>query len=184
VTQVPLFSFRRSNKIKKLLEDGKMEEVVKKALENEKIANHLVELLDDKNPGIVGDSLMVISMVIKENPNAVRITQELIEKIFDLLATSKVAYVKDGAMALLLELAKNYGNEFRESFSKGVEKLMKKGDKSIVAFALLLIKELKLSQFKDTVTSLLEVEDKVILPFKGRRWVRIGDIAREVLDSL
>jgi len=180
---VPLFSFRKGDKTKKMLEEGRIEDVVREALKNRKSLNHLIKLLDDENPGIVGDSLMAISMIVRENPKVVDITDEFMEKVFTLLL-SKTAYVRDGAMALSLEIAKTYKDRVKDSFSRGVERLIKEGDKTTIAFALLLIKELKLSEFRDTVTSLTEVEDKVILPFEGRRWVRIADIAREVLESL
>lgn len=180
-----LFSFRKGEKgkIKKMLEEGRIDEVLRKASKNKKTADSLIELLEDENPGTVGDALMVISNMVKEGDSTVVVDEKLVRKALELL-TSKVTYVREGAMALSMEIAKRYGDKHREEFSKGIERLLDEGDVNQVAFALLLIKELKLIQFKDRVEQLVNIDEKVMLPFEGRRWVKLGDIAKEVLSSL
>ncbi|AEC52807.1 hypothetical protein PNA2_1894 [Pyrococcus sp. NA2] len=180
---MPLFSFGKKNKIKKMLEDGKIEEVVRKALEDKKVRKQLIELLHDENQGIVGDSLIAISTLLRENPNAIEFEEDIVKDILKLL-NSKTAYVRDGAMALSLEIARLYGDKFRNVFKDTIERNLKEGDKNIVAFSLLLIRELKLAELKDEVKRFVDIEDKVMLPFEGMRWVKLGDIAKETLNSL
>jgi hypothetical protein len=51
-------------------------------------------------------------------------------------------------------------------------------------FLLVFIGELGLKEFEPEVKELVDVEDKVILPFEGKKWVKLGDIARETLEKL
>ncbi|AFK22842.1 hypothetical protein Py04_1268 [Pyrococcus sp. ST04] len=160
-----------------------MDEVVEKAIKDKKTVQYLIELLSDENPGTVGDSLFVLMTVLRESPTSINITPELVEKVLSLLF-SKNPYVREGAMGLSMEIASKEGEKFKNEFKRVVERMISEGDKNLVAFALLIIKELRLSEFKDKISEFVEVEDKVILPFKGRKWVKIGDIAKEVLEIL
>ncbi|AAL81613.1 hypothetical protein PFDSM3638_07480 [Pyrococcus furiosus DSM 3638] len=180
---MPLFQFRGGkDKIKKLLEEGKFEEVLEKAKSDKKTLNHIIELLDDKNPGIVGDALLILTSVYKENPN-INIDEKLVKKVLSFILHTN-QYIKENAMTFAMAIAENMGEQFKEIFREEISRLLREGGKQEIAFALLLIQKLKLSEFRGDVEKLVSVEDKVILPFEGLKWVKVGDIAKNVLDHL
>ncbi|MFA4700565.1 hypothetical protein [Pyrococcus kukulkanii] len=180
-----LFSFGKKgkDKIKRLMEENKIDEVIEKALKDKKTVRDLVELLSDSNPGTVGDALFVLTTILRESPNSIDVSWDLVDKVLSLVL-SKNSYVKEGAMVLTMEIIKVHGYRFKDTIDKHVPRLLSEGDKNTVAFTLLLIKELSLSKYKEEVEKLTEVEDKIILPFEGMKWVKLGDIARDVLKEL
>ncbi|MFA4639777.1 hypothetical protein [Pyrococcus kukulkanii] len=180
-----LFSFGKKgkDKIKRLMEENKMDEVIEKALKDKKTVRDLVELLSDSNPGTVGDALFVLTTILRESPNSIDVSWDLVDKVLSLVL-SKNSYVKEGAMVFTMEIIKVHGYRFKDTIDKHVPRLLSEGDKNTVAFTLLLIKELNLSKYKEEVEKLTEVEDKIILPFEDMKWVKLGDIARDVLKEL
>lgn len=48
----------------------------------------------------------------------------------------------------------------------------------------MIIGELGLRELSEKVREFVDVEDKVILPFEGKKWVKLGDIAKEALEKL
>ncbi|WP_231963775.1 hypothetical protein [Thermococcus chitonophagus] len=160
-----------------------MDEVIEKALKDKKTIRDLIELLSDSNPGTVGDALFVLMTILRESPDSIDVSSDLVDKALSLVL-SKNPYVKEGAMGLAMEIVKVHGSKFKDAIDKHVPKLLSEGDKNTIAFALLLIKELGLSKYRDDVEKLTGVEDKIILPFEGMKWVKLGDIAKDVLEKL
>lgn len=75
-------------------------------------------------------------------------------------------------------------NKYRAWIVDELGKQLETGDKNQKGFALMIIGELGLSELSDKVREFVDVEDKVILPFEGKKWVKLGDIAKEALEKL
>ncbi|WP_461865588.1 hypothetical protein [Thermococcus sp.] len=184
-----LFSFgSKKDKVRKMLESNQIETVVEQALKDNKIINSLFELLNEKNPGIIGDSLLALTSILERNKEMLtrNLKKESILKCLDLVKV-KNPYVKENAMMFLGFLMRENPEifmDFREEIIRGIKETLELGDKNDKAFALLMIGEFKLSEFKPQVEELANVEDKIILPFEGMKWVPLGNIAKETLEKL
>ncbi len=184
-----LFSFgSKKDKVRKMLEDNQIEVVVDQAMRDNKIVNALFELLNEKNPGIVGDSLLALTDLMGKNKDVLmrNLKKENVLKCFSLIK-ARNPYVKENAMMFLGFLMRENPEifmNFRKEVIQGIKETIETGDKNDKAFALLMIREFKLSEFKSQVEELVNAEDKVILPFEGMKWVPLGDIAKETLEKL
>ncbi|AFL94389.1 hypothetical protein CL1_0176 [Thermococcus cleftensis] len=178
----------KRDKIKKMIEEEKFDEILKMAVKDKKALQALIELLDDSNPGIVGDALLLLSNVLEINPNSTRshITPELFQKLMALMER-KNPYVRENAMLLSYKIIKSFpevASQHRDWIVEGVRRGLTEGNKDQKGFLLMVIGELGLKELRPMVEELVSVEDKVILPFEGKKWVPLGDIAKEVLEKL
>ncbi|AEH24854.1 hypothetical protein [Pyrococcus yayanosii] len=184
-----LFSFRPDKrKIKKMLEENKVNEVIEKAVKDKKILDILFELLDDENPGTAGDAILVLTTIISEKPEVIGkvLTEEKALRVLKLIS-ARNPYVREGAMVFTMNAIRKYRPVYegmRDKIVAEIGKLLEEGDKNQRGFAILLAKELKLGELKDKVEALVDVKDKVMLPFEGYKWVPLGQIAEKALKEL
>jgi len=184
-----LFSFgSKKDKIKKLIEEERFDEVIKSAVKDKKSFSGLLELLDDPNPGIVGDALLILTNILEADPGVFKahVSEDLFRKLLDLMER-KNPYVRENAMLLSYEIIKQFPEMIsvhRQWIVDSIRKGLVEGTKDQKGFLLMVVSELKLSELRPEVEELLEVEDKVILPFEGKKWVPLKDIAREALEKI
>ncbi|WP_456398658.1 hypothetical protein [Palaeococcus sp. (in: euryarchaeotes)] len=188
VIKMGLFSFgSKRGKVRKMLENEEMQEAVNQALKDKKVLDALIELLDDKVPGIKGDSLLILTQVMEIDKKKVKgYIDRLILKVMEVSKTRN-PYVKENSMILAYKIAQEFPEDVmkrKEEITKSLDTLLEEGDKNDKAFALLMIKQLELKELIPKVEELMEVQDKVLLPFEGYKWVPLGDIAKEVLEGL
>jgi len=177
----------KKNKIKKLIEEERFDNIIEMAMKDKKALDGLIELLDDSASGIRGDALLILGMIAEQKGE---VLEPYINKIFPKaieLTKNKNPYVKENAMILSYELARRFPDRARALKDIIMDDLineLSEGDRNTKGFALLLIGELGAKEAKGYVEELVNVEDKVILPFEGRKWVPLGDIAKEILEKL
>ncbi|ASJ06961.1 hypothetical protein [Thermococcus pacificus] len=186
---MPFLSFgSKKGKVKKMFESDQLQLVVEEATKDKKTREALFELLQDDNPGVVGDALLTMVTLMDTNPDAIRphLNGDAIKKLLSLVE-SRNPYVRENAMILLYSLAKSLPDlaaKYRGLIIEEAERALESGDKNQKGFILILIGELGLKELEPRVRGLVGVEDKVILPFEGRKWVKLGDIASETLEKL
>ncbi|CAD5244040.1 HEAT repeat domain-containing protein [Thermococcus camini] len=177
----------KRDKIKKLIEAERFDEIVSMVVKDKKALNGLIELLNDTAPGIRGDALLILGMVVGQRADVI---EPHVDKIFPKaieLTGNRNPYVKENAMVLSYELARRFPDRARALKGTVINDLidaLKEGDRNTKGFALILIGELGAKEAREHVEELVSVEDKVILPFEGRKWVPLGEIAKEVLEKL
>ncbi|WP_457752458.1 hypothetical protein [Thermococcus sp.] len=178
----------KKDKIKKLIEEERFDEVIRSAVKDKKSFGGLLELLDDQNPGIVGDTLLILTNILETDPAVFKahLSDNLFGKLMSLTEV-KNPYVRENAMLLSYEIVKQFPEIIslhRHWIVDGIRKGLVEGTKDQKGFLLMVISELKLSELRPEVEELLNVEDKVILPFEGKKWVPLKDIAREALERI
>ncbi|ASJ10810.1 hypothetical protein A3L12_05600 [Thermococcus sp. P6] len=188
----------KKSRIKKLIEDDRFDEVVSMALKDGKTIKALIELLDDPVPGVRGDALVLIATVLKQEEGAIKpYLGEIFARAFE-LTESRNPYVRENAMMLSYELTRRFPEELvrlKDSALKTLMEDLMEGDKHTKGFVLVLIgrlgKEAKaflndeeIKELRSHVEEFVNVEDRVILPLEGYKWVPLGDIARETLEKL
>lgn len=181
-----LFSFgSKKGKVRKMIEEERMGELIESALKDKKIVDALIELLDDNVMGIRGDALLLLSEVISRDPKTMhgKVDGSFVSKLF-VLIDSKNPYVRENAMVFLKALLESGVSVPREAALRGAVELVENGDKNQKAFGLLVLKAVNGREAIERVKPLIEVQDKVILPFEGYKWVPLGEIARDVMNSL
>lgn len=189
MSDMGLFSFgSKKDKVRKMLETNQIEAVVEQALKDRKVINALFELLNEKNPGIVGDSLLALTNILERDKNLIirNLRIEHFLKSFDLVK-SRNSYVKENAMVFLSFLIKENPSlftEFKNDVIAKTKDVLLSGDKNDKAFALLMIREFRIAELRPYVEELISVQEKVILPFEGMKWVPLGEIAKDVLRRL
>nr|WP_297506867.1 hypothetical protein [Thermococcus sp.] len=186
---MPLFGFgSKKKKVKELLEKGQFDLLVQEAIKDRKIMEALVQLLEDNNPGIVGDALLALTQVLEAKRDVIKkhISGEHFRKIMGLV-NSRNPYVKENAMILTYSLVKAFPElirDYRKWMVQEIRKGLLEGNKEEKGFLLVLIGELGLGELRPLVEELTGVQDKVVLPFEGKKWVPLGDIAKETLEKL
>ncbi|ASJ03136.1 hypothetical protein A3L09_07660 [Thermococcus profundus] len=178
----------KSGKVKKMLEGNQFQLVVEEALKDKKTRNALFELLDDVNPGVVGDALLAITTILDTKKDVLKnhLKEEEFKRLIKLIESSN-PYVRENAMILAYSIVRHYPSfvsRYRKMIQEEIRKLLAEGDKNQKGFVLVIIGELGLKELEPDVKSLVGVEDKVILPFEGKKWVKLGDIASETLEKL
>ncbi|ASJ12279.1 HEAT repeat domain-containing protein [Thermococcus thioreducens] len=177
----------KKDKIKKLIERERFDEIVSMAVKDKKALNALIELLDDPAPGIRGDALLLLGMVIEQRgeviePHVGKILPKAIE-----LTKNRNPYVKENAMILSYEITRRFPGKvmgLRDTIVEDLINELREGDKNTKGFALILLGEIGAVGAKEYIEELVNVEDKVILPFEGKKWVPLGEIAKEALEKL
>ena len=178
----------KKDKMRKLIEEERFDEVMRQAMKDKKALQGLLELLDDSNPGIVGDALLLLTNVLRDNPAAVKehMTPEIFRKLITLME-SRNPYVRENAMLLSYEIVKNFPGvteQHRDWIVEAIRRGLREGTKDQKGFLLVVVGELGFRELRPEVEALLDVEDKVILPLEGKKWVPLGDIAKETLERL
>ncbi|GAB6102160.1 hypothetical protein JCM16138_13830 [Thermococcus atlanticus] len=183
-----LFSFgSKRDKIRKLIEAERFDEVVSRAVKDKKSLEALVELLEDRMPGVRGDALLLLSNVARQNGYILKPHMEKIISRSIQLTRDGNPYVRENAMLLSYELIRMFPEDVERLKSDIVRTLIEElqgGDKNGKAFAMIVLGELKVKDAAPYVEELSGVEDKVILPFEGKKWVPLGEIAKETLERL
>lgn len=177
----------KKGKMKKLIEEEHFDEAVALAIKDKKALEGLIELLDDNMPGIRGDTLLILGMIAQQNrevlgPHIEKILPKAVE-----LTKNRNPYVKENAMVLSRELVLRFptkASALKNTILNDLIDELKEGDKNTKAFALIMLGELKAEEARPYAEELVDVEDKVILPFEGKKWVPLGQIARETLEKL
>ena len=184
-----LFGFgSKKKKVREMLENGQFDILVQEAIKDKKVLRALVELLDDPNPGVVGDVLLTFTQILEADRNALRdyMDEASFKRLMSLIH-SRNPYIRENAMILAYGIIKKYPeivNEYRQWIVEEMERSFKEGNKEQKGFILVVIGELKLSELKPLVEEFIDVEDKVVLPFEGKKWIPLGQIAKETLEKL
>jgi len=178
----------KKKKVREMLENGQFDLLVEEALKDKKVMKALVELLDDKNPGIVGDALLVFTQILETDKNVLKdyMNPESFKKLMSFVH-SRNPYIRENAMVLAYGLIKEYPNivnQYRDWIVREIRDSLEEGTKDQKGFLLVIIGELRLKELKPIVEEYVDVEEKVVLPFEGKRWVPLGQIARETLEKL
>ncbi|NPA47839.1 MAG: hypothetical protein GXO14_04250 [Thermococci archaeon] len=178
----------KKDKIKKLLEEERFDEVLAMITKDKKARNDFLSLLDDENPGVRGDALLTLSMLI-ENDRAVFsdiVDERLFKKLY-LMMNTRNPYVRENAMILSSRMLKAFPDlvrVHRRWLVEAIKRELKEGDNFGRGFAIVAAGELRLKELAGVIENFTGVEDKVVLPFEGKKWVKIGDLAREALERL
>jgi hypothetical protein len=186
---MPFISFgSKKSKIKKLIEEERFDEIVSMASKDRKALSGLIELLDDPNPGIVGDTLLILTNVLDTNPSMAKpyLSEEFFRKLMSLMER-KNPYVRENAMMLSYKIVTGFPeitSKHRGWMVEVIRRGLTEGTKDQKGFLLMVVGELGLSELRPEVEELVNVEDKVILPFEGKKWVPLGEIAKETLEKL
>jgi vesicle coat complex subunit len=178
----------KRGKVQKMLEEGQFDILIEEALKDKKVRGALFELLSSNNPGVVGDALLTITNLLERDSKLLKgyFNEEAFKKLLTLVE-SRNPYVRENAMVLAYSVIKAYPELMKKYRPWIVEELshgLQGGDKNQKGFILVVIGELGLKELEPDVKSLVGVEDKVILPFEGKKWVKLGDIASETLEKL
>ncbi|NJF25937.1 hypothetical protein [Thermococcus sp. Bubb.Bath] len=178
----------KKGKVQKMLEEGQFEVLIEEALKDKKVREALFELLSSNNPGVIGDALLTITNLLERDSKLLKeyLKEENFKKLLALVE-SKNPYVRENAMVLAYSVIKAYPElmkKYRSWIVEEVARSLREGDKNQKGFVLVIIGELGLKELEPDVKSLVGVEDKVILPFEGKKWVKLGDIASETLEKL
>ncbi|WP_167905936.1 HEAT repeat domain-containing protein [Thermococcus sp. CX2] len=177
----------KKDKIKKLIEEERFNDILTMVLKDKKALDGLIELLDDSVPGIRGDALLILGTIAEQRSD---VLEPYLEKVFPKaieLTKNRNPYVKENAMVLSYELVRRFRTRIlglKGTIVSDLIEELKEGDKNIRGFALMLLGELDAKETREYVEEFVNVEDKVILPFEGKKWVTLGQIARETLEKL
>ncbi|NJE55275.1 hypothetical protein [Thermococcus sp. 21S9] len=178
----------KKKKVRTMLESGQFELLVQDAIKDKKVMGAIVELLDDDNPGIVGDALLALTQILETNKDSVSkyLDENNFKKLMNLIH-HRNPYIRENAMVLAYDIIKTYpelARKYRSWIVEEIKRGLREGKRDEKGFLLVVIGELGLSELKPLVEELTGVEDKVVLPFEGKKWVPLGQIARETLEKL
>ncbi|WP_456423828.1 hypothetical protein [Thermococcus sp.] len=186
---MPFLSFgSKKKKVRGMLESGQFELLVQDAIKDKKVMEAVIELLDDGNPGIVGDALLVLTQILETDRKA--LSKYLDEKSFKKLMSlihHRNPYIRENAMVLSYDIIRTYPElvaKYRPWIVEEIKRGLREGNRDEKGFLLVVIGELGLSELKPVVEEFVGVEDKVVLPFEGKKWVPLGQIAKETLEKL
>ena len=184
-----LFSFgSKKNKIIKMLSQGELEGILREAVKDKGYVDAILELLNEKNPGIRGDALLVLGELISRHKD---LMMEYVEGGLPLktllLVNDPDPYVKENAMQtfeLMIRFFPWVGEMFRNEIVSSLIDILEHGDKNRKAFAMLALKKLRVKEVLPLIEQFKDVTDAVIIPFEGIRWVSLGEIAQDVIKEL
>ncbi|WP_148882399.1 hypothetical protein [Thermococcus aciditolerans] len=182
------FSFgSKRGKIKKLIEEERFDEALAIVIKDKKALEGLIELLDESSPGIRGDALLLLGMVAERRGDLLEGRLRTVFPKAVTLTLDRNPYVQENAMVLSYELARRFGGAvraLRAEVSDDIIRALVEGGRNLKGFAALMAGGLGMTEARPYIEELVGVEDKVILPFEGRKWVPLGEIAREALEKL
>ncbi|WP_297438308.1 hypothetical protein [Thermococcus sp.] len=177
----------KRDKIKKLIMNERFDEVLPMVIKDKKALNGLVELLDDPAPGIRGDTLLLLGEVLRQNRDVLKPHVKVVLLKALEMTRNRNPYVKENAMVLLYGMIRELPTELGTLRGEVVDELIEEideGDSTTKAFAAFILGELNAIEAVPKLEGLVDVEEKVILPFEGKKWVPLGEIARESLEKL
>ncbi|WP_297063231.1 hypothetical protein [Thermococcus sp.] len=184
-----LFGFgSKKKKVRGMLESGQFELLVQEAIKDKKVMGAIVELLDDENPGIVGDALLALTQILETSRETLSkyMSEDNFKKLMALIH-HRNPYIRENAMVLAYDIIRTYpelAKKYRSWIVEEIKQGLREGKRDEKGFLLVVIGELGLSELKPLVEELTGVEDKVVLPFEGKKWVPLGQIAKETLEKL
>ena len=184
-----LFGFgSKKKKVRGMLESGQFELLVQEAIKDKKVMGAIVELLDDENPGIVGDALLALTQILEVSRDTLSgyLDENNFKKLMALIH-HRNPYIRENAMVLAYDIIRTYpelAKKYRSWIVEEIKQGLREGKRDEKGFLLVVIGELGLSELKPLVEELTGVEDKVVLPFEGKKWVPLGQIAKETLEKL
>jgi len=184
-----LFSFgSKKNKIIKMLSQGELEGIIREAVKDKGYVDAILELLNEKNPGIRGDALLVLGELISRHKDLMMgyVEGGLPLKTL-LLVNDPDPYVKENAMQtfeLMIRFFPWVGEMFRNEMVNILIDILEHGDKNRKAFAMLVLKKLRVKEALPLIEQFKDVTDVAIIPFEGIRWVSLGKIAQDVIKEL
>ncbi|KPU63949.1 hypothetical protein EP1X_01825 [Thermococcus sp. EP1] len=184
-----LFSFgSKKNKVIKMLSQGDLEEILISAMKDKKYVDAIIELLDEENPGLKGDALLLLGELVSRHKD---LMMEYVEEGLPLktlfLVNDPDPYVKENAMQtfeLMLRFFPWIEGMFRDEIIGELIDILERGDKNRKAFAMLMLKKLRVKEALPIIEQFKDVTEAVILPLEGVKWVSLGEIAREVIKDL
>jgi hypothetical protein len=178
----------KKKKVRAMLEAGQFELLVQDAIKDKKVMRAILELLDDSNPGIVGDALLTLTQILETDGDALlkHLDENTFKKIKSLIHSGN-PYIRENAMLLAYGIAKKYPElmeKYRPWLVEEIKRGLREGKRDEKGFLLVIVGELGLKELKPLVEELTGVEDKVVLPLEGKKWIPLGQIARETLEKL
>ncbi|ALV63767.1 hypothetical protein ADU37_CDS20680 [Thermococcus sp. 2319x1] len=184
-----LFSFgSKKNKVIKMLSEGNFEEALRSAAKDPKYVDAIVELLNEENPGIRGDALLLIGeLTVRHKDLVMPYVEEGLPITVLSLINDPNPYVKENAMQsfeIMLRYFPWVGEKFRNEMTSLLLEILQTGDKNKKAFAILMLGKLKVKEALPLIEEFRNVSDTVILPLEGIKWVPLGEIAEKVIKEL
>ncbi|WP_240910939.1 RTP1-C1 domain-containing protein [Thermococcus sp. MV5] len=171
-----------------MLSQGDLEEILISAMKDQKYVDAIIELLDEENPGLKGDALLLLGELVSRHKD---LMMEYVEEGLPLktllLVNDPDPYVKENAMQtfeLMLRFFPWIEGMFRDEIIEELIDILERGDKNRKAFAMLMLKKLKVKEVLPIIEQFKDVTEAVILPLEGVKWVSLGEIAREVIKDL
>ena len=184
-----LFSFgSKKNKVIKMLSEGDLEGILHSAAKDPKYVDTIVELLNEENPGIRGDSLLLIGeLTVRHKDLVMPYVEEGLPLTVLSLINDPDPYVKENAMQTFEFMLRYFpwvGEKFRNEITSLLLEILQVGDKNRKAFAILMLGRLKVKEALPLIAELKNVSDAVILPLEGIKWVPLGEIAKKIIKEL
>ncbi|WP_253276527.1 hypothetical protein [Thermococcus sp. EP1] len=171
-----------------MLSQGDLEEILISAMKDKKYVDAIIELLDEENPGLKGDALLLLGELVSRHKD---LMMEYVEEGLPLktlfLVNDPDPYVKENAMQtfeLMLRFFPWIEGMFRDEIIGELIDILERGDKNRKAFAMLMLKKLRVKEALPIIEQFKDVTEAVILPLEGVKWVSLGEIAREVIKDL
>ena len=184
-----LFSFgSKKNKIIKMLSEGELEKILHSAAKDPKYVDAIVELLNEENPGIRGDALLLIGeLTIRHRDLMMPYIESGLPVTVLSLINDPDPYVKENAMQSFEAMLKYFpwvGEKFKNEMTSLLLEILQTGDKNRKAFAILMLGRLKVKEALPVIEEFRNISDTVILPLEGIKWVPLGEIAEKVIKEL
>lgn len=184
-----LFSFgSKKNKIIKMLSEGDLEGILHSASKDPKYVDAIVELLNEENPGIRGDALLLIGeLTVRHKELMMPYVEEGLPITVLSLINDPDPYVKENAMQsfeIMLRYFPWVGEKFKNEMTSLLLEILQTGDKNRKAFAILMLGRLKVKEALPVIEEFRNISDTVILPLEGIKWVPLGEIAEKVIKEL
>lgn len=184
-----LFSFgSKKNKVIKMLSEGDLEGILLSAAKDPKYVDSIIELLNEENPGIRGDALLLIGeLTVRHKDLIMPYVEEGLPITVLSLINDPDPYVKENAMQtfeLMLRYFPWVGEKFKNEIVSLLLEILQVGDKNRKAFAILMFGRLKVKEALPVIEEFRTISDTVILPLEGIKWVPLGEIAEKVIKEL
>ncbi len=178
----------KRDKLRKMLESERFDEVLLMITKDKKARKELLALLNDKNPGVRGDVLLTLSMFLERDQREFSslLNEDLFKTLYSMMETRN-PYVRENAMILSSKMLARFPHlvdQYRSWLVEAIKKKLVEGDLTDKGFAIIVAGEMRLSELEPQIEELTSVEDKVVLPFEGKKWIKLGDLAREALEKL
>ncbi|WP_087036315.1 HEAT repeat domain-containing protein [Thermococcus litoralis] len=184
-----LFPFgSKKNKVLKMISDGDFERILRSAARDPKYVDAVIELLKEGNPGIRGDALLIIGeLTIRHRDLMMPYIESGLPVTVLSLINDPDPYVKENAMQSFEAMLKYFpwvGEKFKNEMASLLIEILRTGDKNRKAFAIIMLGRLNVKEALPVIEEFKDVDDTVILPLEGIKWVSLGEIAEKVIKEL